>query len=113
MTWTKASDNYAVDHYRILRDGVEVATRTGLSFADAGRSPMTTYAYQIIAVDGSGNEGPAAAASAKTPPSAPTSRRRRAVRRSRRRSARPRPSCTGPPPTTTSGWPATRSTGSA
>ncbi|HSS36869.1 MAG TPA: hypothetical protein VLR93_11395, partial [Patescibacteria group bacterium] len=69
LTWTKASDNYAVDHYRILRDGVEVATPTGLSFADAGRSPMTTYAYQIIAVDGSGNQGPAAAASAKTPPS--------------------------------------------
>lgn len=69
VTWTKATDNYAVDHYRVLRDGVEVATPTGLSFTDTGLTPATTYAYTIVAIDGSGNAGPAASAGAKTPPS--------------------------------------------
>jgi chitodextrinase len=68
LSWTAASDNYGIARYRVLRDGVEVAAPTGTTFNDTGRSPQTTYAYQVIAVDGSGNEGPAATAGATTPP---------------------------------------------
>lgn len=68
VAWSAAPDNYGIDHYRVLRGGVQVATPTGTSFVDGGRTPKTTYAYQVIAVDGSGNEGPAASAAATTPP---------------------------------------------
>ncbi len=68
LTWTTAPDNYGIDHYLVLRDGVQVGTPTGLTFSDPGRLPRTTYAYQLIAVDGSSNRGPAAGASATTPP---------------------------------------------
>ena len=71
LTWTAAPDNYAVDHYRILRDGVDVGTATGLAYTDSGLAPATTHAYQLIAVDRSGNEGPAATASAATTPAGP------------------------------------------
>ena len=68
LSWSAAPDNYAVDHYRVLRNGVEVANPTGLSFSDPGRAALTAYAYQVIAVDGSGNQGPPASAGATTPP---------------------------------------------
>ena len=68
LSWTAAADNYGIDHYRVLRNGIEVASPTGTLFSDTGRTPQTAYAYQVIAVDGSGNQGPAASASATTPP---------------------------------------------
>jgi hypothetical protein len=81
LTWTAASDNVGVHHYRVLRGGVDVGAPTGTSFNDTGLTQQTAYAYQVIAADGSGNEGPAAAAGATTPkagtdvspPSAPKS----------------------------------------
>jgi hypothetical protein len=68
LTWTAAPDNFGIAHYRVLRDGVDVGSPSGLTFNDSGRSPKTTYAYRLIPVDYSGNEGPQAAASATTPP---------------------------------------------
>lgn len=67
LTWAAATDNFGVDHYRVLRDGVDVGTPTGTSFTDSGRTPQTTYAYTVSAVDGSGNEGPSVTASVTTP----------------------------------------------
>ena len=81
LTWTAAPDNYGIAHYRVLRDGVDIGTPSGLAFSDTGRAPETTFAYQLIPVDFSGNEGPMVSASATTPaagtdiqpPTAPTS----------------------------------------
>ncbi len=71
LAWTAAPDNYAVDHYRIERDGVDIGTATGLTFSDGGLAPATTHAYRLIAVDRSGNQGQAATASAATTPAGP------------------------------------------
>ncbi|MGZ8501376.1 MAG: hypothetical protein ACXWW6_00840 [Candidatus Limnocylindrales bacterium] len=81
LSWTAATDNVGVDHYRVLRDGVQVGTPGGTSFNDTGRAPQTSYTYTVSAVDGSGNEGPSVTAGVTTPsgspdvtaPSAPTS----------------------------------------
>ena len=110
VTWTKATDNYAVDHYRVLRDGVEVATPTGLSFGDTGLTPATTYAYKVIAVDGSGNEGPLAAASAKTPPSGTDITPPTTVKTLKANVGKTTTKLYWTAATTTSGSPATRST---
>ncbi|GAA4289421.1 hypothetical protein GCM10023162_40580 [Klenkia terrae] len=51
----------------MLRDGVEVATVTGTSYADPGLTNDTAYAYRVVAVDGHGNRSPASAATTATP----------------------------------------------
>jgi chitodextrinase len=75
LQWTAATDNYAVDHYVIARNGTQVSTTTGLTFADTGLVPGSTVAYTVAAVDVGGNVGPAASASVTVPdttaPSAP------------------------------------------
>ncbi len=68
LAWTAATDNVGVDHYRVIRDGVDVGSPTGLAFTDTGLTQQTSYAYQVIAVDSSGNQGPAGSAGATTPP---------------------------------------------
>ena len=80
LAWTAATDNRAVAGYRIWRDGVLITTTsaTARTLADTGLKPGTTYAYTIRAIDGAGNQGPAAAVSIITPqpdaaPSAPGS----------------------------------------
>ena len=57
-----------MNHYRVLRDGVQVGTPSGLSFTDTGRAPETTYIYTVSAVDASANEGPAVTVAVTTPP---------------------------------------------
>ncbi len=102
LSWTAATDNVAVTGYRVLRDGVEVGAPTATSFHDAGLAASTTYAYQVVALDGSGNAGAPASASIATPTTPttppPSSRLRlrrrlptRPGRRSRGRSGPARP----------------------
>ncbi|HWN09733.1 MAG TPA: fibronectin type III domain-containing protein [Pyrinomonadaceae bacterium] len=55
VTWTASTDNNGVFNYRILRNGSEVGTSTGLSFNDTGLTPATTYTYRVVAADGTGN----------------------------------------------------------
>ena len=68
LSWTAATDDVGVTGYRIYRDGTQVATTTGLTWTDTGRSPNTTYAYAVRAVDAATNVGDPATASATTPP---------------------------------------------
>ena len=68
LAWTAATDNVGVSGYRILRDGVQIGTTTGLSYTDGGRTASTTYAYEVRAFDGAGNVGPGATANVTTPP---------------------------------------------
>ena len=69
LSWTAATDNVGVTGYRVFRDGVQIGTTSGLSYADGGRTANTTYVYEVRAVDGAGNLGPGATASVTTPPS--------------------------------------------
>jgi len=77
LQWTAASDNYAVDHYVVARNGTQVGTTAGLAFSDTGLVPGSKVAYTVAAVDVGGNVGPAASAAVSvpdaTPPSAPGS----------------------------------------
>jgi len=68
LSWTAANDDVGVTGYRVFRDGVQVATPTGLTWTDAGRTPNTTYGYSVRAVDAAGNVGDPATASVTTPP---------------------------------------------
>ena len=87
LSWSAASDNVGVVQYRIERcQGAgcsvfsEIATVTGTTYADSGRSPSTAYSYRVRAQDAALNLGPySTTASATTPapsdtqpPTAPT-----------------------------------------
>ena len=79
LSWPAATDNVGVAGYRVFRNGSQVTETTALSYLDTGRSPSTTYAYEVRAYDAAGNVGVPATASATTPgggdtaaPSVPT-----------------------------------------
>ncbi len=54
--WNPSTDNVAVSGYRVFRDGTQLNTATGTSFSDGSVIGGATYAYQVSAFDGSGNE---------------------------------------------------------
>jgi len=57
LSWDRATDNVAVDHYNIYRfDLWGPFTSPTNTFDDSGLAPGT-YTYQVSAVDSSGNEG--------------------------------------------------------
>jgi chitodextrinase len=63
--------------YRVLRDGVEIATLTGTTYLDLGRTNDTTYGYTLVAVDTHGNRSAPSAVvpvtpTDLTPPDAPS-----------------------------------------
>lgn len=66
LSWTAASDNYGVAQYLVLRNGVQVASVTGLSYSDSGLAPATSYVYAIRAQDAAGNTGPYSATTSVT-----------------------------------------------
>ena len=79
LDWPAATDNVGVAGYRVFRNGSQVTETTALSYLDTGRSPSTTYSYEVRAYDAAGNVGVPATASATTPaggdtaaPSVPT-----------------------------------------
>lgn len=67
LAWTPSTDNVAVDHYTVFRDGVAVGSTTGTSYTDGSLTPATTYSYVARAYDLAGNvSGPSNTASATT-----------------------------------------------
>lgn len=56
LSWNAATDNNAVAGYHVYRDGALVATATGTSFGDTGRTASTTYSYRVSAFDAADNE---------------------------------------------------------
>ncbi len=76
LTWAAGTDDVMVAGYRILRDGVAVATATGTTWTDTGRAPATSYTYQVATLDRAGNTSEVAIATGTTlrdttPPSRP------------------------------------------
>ena len=68
LSWSASTDNVAVTGYEVRRNGTLITT-TGagvLTFTDAGRTPDTTYAYTVTAVDAAGNASAPASRSATT-----------------------------------------------
>ena len=57
LKWNTATDNIAIDHYNIYRDGTLLTTTTTTNYQDTGLTNGQTYCYQISATDTSGNEG--------------------------------------------------------
>jgi chitodextrinase len=66
LSWSAASDNYAVTQYVVFRNGVQIGTSTGTSYADSGLTPSTTYSYTVKASDAAGNLSALSAATAAT-----------------------------------------------
>jgi len=63
LTWTAATDaESGVREYNVYRAGVKVATTAGTSYTDLGLSSLTSYSYQVSAVNNQLLEGPKCAA---------------------------------------------------
>ena len=66
LTWTPEPEPDLAS-YRVLRDGVEIATVTGAAFTDTGRTNDDAYTYTLVAVDTHGNRSAQSATSTATP----------------------------------------------
>jgi chitodextrinase len=74
LSWTASTDNVAVSHYVISRNGAQIATAPGTSFSDTTASPGATYDYFVTAYDAAGNPSlPSGTISATTPGTPPSS----------------------------------------
>lgn len=67
LGWTASTDNVAVAGYRIYRGTTEIGTTQQTSFTDSGRSPSTSYTYEVKAYDAAGNQSGPATLSVTTP----------------------------------------------
>ena len=79
VTWTAATDNLAVDRYRVYRadqvDPIGSVNGSTLTYDDTTVASATSYTYRVQALDAAGNEsdlsGPATVTSADTTPPQP------------------------------------------
>lgn len=76
LSWQPATDDTAVAHYVLYRDGVAVGTTDQTALRDELLTAYTTYAYQVAAVDVAGNTSALSASidvrtTDTTPPGAP------------------------------------------
>ena len=68
LTWTASTDNVAVDHYDVLRNGTDIGSSTTTSFTDAAVVQGQSYSYRVVAFDTSGNESGQSSAAPITVP---------------------------------------------
>jgi hypothetical protein len=59
LYWAAASDDESVDHYDVTRDGATIGSTAGLSFVDTATTALVSATYGVVAVDPTGNRGPA------------------------------------------------------
>ena len=71
LGWSASTDNVAVAGYRILRNGLQVATSTALSYQDTGLASSTTYTYTVAAYDAAGNASAQSTPASATTPAPP------------------------------------------
>src|SRR5712692_9133527 len=76
LSWSASTDNVGVTSYIVRRNGVQVATPTTTTYADAGLF-VGTYSYTVAARDAAGNLSPDSVSVSvtiadTTPPSTPT-----------------------------------------
>ncbi|MEK7462625.1 MAG: hypothetical protein AAB618_03550 [Patescibacteria group bacterium] len=51
LTWTTATDNFAVSGYVLFRNGTAIATTTQITYSDVGLIASTSYSYYVQAFD--------------------------------------------------------------
>lgn len=56
LMWMAATDNVAVDHYKVFRNGTLIKSLSETRLMDSGLQADTQYTYTIVAVDAAGNE---------------------------------------------------------
>lgn len=62
LAWAAATDNVGVTGYKVFRNGTQVATVTGTSYAATGLTAATAYSFTVRAHDAAGNTSAASAA---------------------------------------------------
>lgn len=69
LAWVAASDNIAVHHYEVSRNGSVVAEVAAqyTSYRDTAAVAATAYTYTVVSVDEAGNRSAAASVSVTTP----------------------------------------------
>jgi len=67
LTWTASTDNVGVTGYRVYRDNVLIASPSTPYYSDSAVTNSITYAYKVVAVDGSANASAATAPVSATP----------------------------------------------
>ncbi|NRR34079.1 alpha-amylase [Oxalobacteraceae bacterium] len=70
LSWTASTDAVGVTGYKVLRNGVQLATPAGTSYTDASVAAATTYSYTVQAADAAGNVSASSSALAVTTPAA-------------------------------------------
>src|SRR5438552_2755535 len=55
LSWLAATDNVGVIRYSVYRDGVQIASVAGTSYANRGLAAATTYSYTVAASDAARN----------------------------------------------------------
>lgn len=72
LLWDPSTDDVAVDHYEIFRDGTSIGTSPTTSLPVTGLDPATAYRMTVEAVDAAGNRsgvsGPVTVTTADPPP---------------------------------------------
>jgi len=71
LAWTASVDNIGVAGYWIMRNGDSIASTTTTTYQDKTVLPRTTYNYQVVAYDASGNNSAPSNRATVTTPSAP------------------------------------------
>jgi chitodextrinase len=66
LTWSAATDNIAVQGYRIVREGALPALTSGLNFCENGLTPNTAYLYSVTSFDHAANHSIPATVTATT-----------------------------------------------
>src|SRR5947209_4588932 len=67
LSWNASTDNVGVAGYRVVRDGSQIASVSGKSYADTSLQPSTASTYTVAAFDSAGNvSGPSSPATATT-----------------------------------------------
>ncbi len=70
LNWNASSDNVAVSGYRVYRNGQQIGTTAGTSYADSGLAAGAAFAYTVTSVDAAGNVSAQSAPANITTPSA-------------------------------------------
>lgn len=68
LAWDASTDNVGVTGYQVLRNGSLITTVGAPGYTDAGLTPGTAYAYQVIAIDAANNASSPAPVDATTTP---------------------------------------------
>jgi parallel beta-helix repeat protein len=55
IAWKDVADDVAVTEYRIYRNNLPVRATQSYRFTDTGLQALTTYTYEVVAVDAAGN----------------------------------------------------------